>query len=51
MAHSAAHLALVFALGLLAVDLPYGYLVALVIGTLLTYLVERGKASLIEKLH
>jgi hypothetical protein len=51
MAHSAVHLALVFAIGLLAVNLPYGYLVALVIGTLLTHLVERGKVGLIEKIH
>ena len=51
MAHSAAQLALIFAVGLLAVNLPYGYLVALVIGTLLAYLVKRGKAGLLEKIH
>jgi hypothetical protein len=37
--------------GLLAVNLPYGYLIALVAGTMLAWLIERGKAGLIEKLH
>ena len=50
MAHSAAQLALVFAVGLFAFNLPYGYLVALVVGTVLNHLVEGGKASLVERL-
>jgi hypothetical protein len=50
MAWSAPQLALVFAVGLLAVNLSYGYLVALVVGTVLAYLVERGRAGLIERL-
>ena len=50
MAHSAKHLSVVIVVGLLAVNLPYGYLVALVVGTLLMYLVDRGKAGLIEKI-
>lgn len=49
MAHSAAHLALVFTVGLLAVNLPYGYVVAMVAGTVLAYLMQRGKAGLTER--
>ena len=49
MMHSAAKVSLVFAIGLLAVNLPYGYLVALVAGTLLAYLSERGATSLISE--
>jgi hypothetical protein len=51
MAHSATPLALVLAVGVMAVNLPYGYLVALVVGTALAHLVERGRAGLIEKLQ
>ena len=49
MMHSASKVSLVFAIGLLAVNLPYGYLVALVAGTLLAYLSERGATSLISE--
>lgn len=49
MMHSAVDVSLVFAIGLLAVSLPYGYLVALVAGTLLAYLSRRGVVSLVSE--
>jgi hypothetical protein len=48
MAHVPARLSIVLVVGLLAANLPYGYLIALVVGTALAHLVERGKASLVE---
>lgn len=49
MMHSAAKVSLVFATGLLAVNLPYGYLVALVVGSLLAHLAERGTTRLVSE--
>jgi hypothetical protein len=48
MADSAADLSIVLLVGLMAVGLPYGYLVGLVIGTVLSYLVRRKLVRLSE---